>query len=176
MKISQLATSLVLKLLLALVALAGATGPALAQNAWPSKPVRLIVAYPPGGLADVLIRHLQQPLAEALGQPLVIDNRSGANGNLAAEAMIAGGSDGHTFLVAQTAVESINPFMFQKMSFEPGKSLVHVALLANSQLYLVTRSTLVPGTLKDFVNHAKSQPGKASLRFRRVGQHSSRGR
>src|SRR5256885_7998211 len=119
MKIHQLVKSRALKVLLAFTALAAATGPALAQNTWPSKPVRLIVAYPPGGLADVLIRHLQQPLTEALGQPLVIDNRSGANGNLAAEAMIAGSSDGHTFLVAQTAVESINPFIFQKMSFDP---------------------------------------------------------
>ena len=160
MKIFQFATCLTLRLTLALAALAGASGPALAQNVWPSKPVRLIVAYPPGGLADVLIRHLQQPLAEALGQPLVIDNRSGANGNLAAEAMIAGGSDGHTFLVAQTAVESINPFIFHKMSFDPAKSLVHVALLANSQLYLVTRSTLAPNNLKDFVNYARANPGK----------------
>lgn len=160
MKISRLATSLVSKLLLAVASLASSTGPALAQSAWPNKPVRLIVAYPAGGLADVLIRHLQQPLTEALGQPLVIENRGGANGNLAAEAMIAGGADGHTFLVAQTAVESINPFIFQKMGFEPAKALVHVALLANSQLYLVTRPTLSPGNLKDFVNHAKANPGK----------------
>src|SRR5688572_21470568 len=87
MKISRLAASLASKLSLALAAFASSTGPALAQSAWPNKPVRLIVAYPAGGLADVLIRHLQQPLTEALGQPLVIENRGGVNGNLAAEAM-----------------------------------------------------------------------------------------
>src|SRR5205809_738512 len=134
MKIHQLVKSRALKVLLAFTALAAATGPALAQNTWPGKPVRLVVAYPPGGLADVLARHLQQPLTEALGQPLVIENRGGVNGNLAAEAVISGGADGHTFLVAQTAVESINPSMFHKMSFDPSKALVHVALLANSQL------------------------------------------
>jgi tripartite-type tricarboxylate transporter receptor subunit TctC len=160
MKINQLAKSLILKVLLALTALAGATVPTFAQSTWPSKPVRFVVAYPPGGLADVLTRHLQQPLAEALGQPLVIDNRGGVNGNLAAETVISGGADGHTFLVAQTAVESINPSMFQRMSFDPTKALVHVALLANSQLYLVTRSTLAPENLKDFVKYARAHPGK----------------
>ena len=162
MPISRLATSLTFRLTLALAALAGASGPAFAQTAWPNRPVRLIVAYPAGGLADVLVRHLQQPLTQALGQPLVIDNRGGANGNLAAEATISSGSDGHTFLVAQTAIESINPFIFKKMGFDPARSLVHVALLANSQLYLVTRSTLAPDNLKDFVHHARAHPGKLS--------------
>ena len=159
-QISRLAICLISRLTLALAVLAGASGPALAQSVWPSKPLRLIVAYPPGGLADVLVRHLQQPLTEALGQPLLIDNRGGANGNLAAEAVIAGKSDGHVFLVAQTAIESINPFIFKKMSFDPGRSLVHVSLLANSQLYLVTRSTLAPDNLKDFVNYTRANPGK----------------
>jgi tripartite-type tricarboxylate transporter receptor subunit TctC len=161
MKSSQTMKSLVRRTLVMAI-FAAAAGGTSAQSMWPSKPVRFIVAYPPGGLADVLIRQLQQPLTEALAQPIVVDNRSGANGNLAAEATIAAGADGHTFLVAQTAVQSINPSMFQKMSFDPAKSLVHVALLANSQLYLVTRPTLAPTTLKEFVRYAQANPGKLS--------------
>lgn len=151
-----------LSTLLALLVLSAISGIAAAQPAWPSKPVRLVVAYPPGGLADIMARVLQQPLAEALGQPLVIDNRSGAAGNLAAEVVVKSGGDGHSFLVVTSSIESVNPFMFDKMSFDPKKDLVHIALLANSRLYLVTRQSLPPANLKDFVAYARANPGRLS--------------
>ena len=144
------------------LAIAGglASAPALAQ-AWPNKPVRLIVSYPPGGLADIMARLLQQPLTEALGQPLVIENRGGAAGNLAADA-VAKSSDGHTFLVTTSSIESVNPVMFDKMSYDPAKDLVPVALLANSRLFLVTKPALPPNDLKAFVAYARAHPGQLS--------------
>ncbi len=137
--------------------------PALAQSApWPSRPVRIVVAFPAGGLADVLIRQLVPQLSEALGQPVVIDNRGGASGNVAAVEVARNGGDGHTLLVNVTTLESVNPIMFERMPLDPSKDLQHVALLANTQLFLVTRPTLAPNTLAEFVAYARANPGKLS--------------
>lgn len=130
--------------------------------AWPTKPIRLVVAFPAGGLADVMSRSLQQPLAEALGQPVIIDNRGGAGGNVAGSEVVRNGSDGHTFLVTVSTTESVNPSMFSRMPFDPEKDLQPVALLANSQLFLITRPTLAASHLKEFVAHAKANPDKLS--------------
>lgn len=136
-------------------------GAVFSAQAWPSKPVRLIVSFPPGGLADVMVRLMQQPLSDALGQPVLIENRSGASGNLAAD-VVAKSSDGHSFVVTTSTIESVNPYLFASMPFDPAKDLAHVSLLANSRLYLVTRADLPPGDLKAFVAYARSHPGKLS--------------
>ena len=140
-------------------------GSALAQStsaAWPNKPVRLVVAFPAGGLADVMARILVPQLSEALGQPVVIDNRGGASGNIAAVETVRNGGDGHTFMVNVTTIESINPFIFERMPFDPEKDLQHVGLLANTQLFLITRPTLPVNNLKEFVAYAKANPNKLS--------------
>jgi tripartite-type tricarboxylate transporter receptor subunit TctC len=144
--------------------LLGASGASvLAQPAaWPTKPVRLVVAFPPGGLADVLARMLQPQLSEALGQPVVIDNRSGASGNVAGAEVARNGGDGHTFMINVTTIESVNPLMFDRMPYDPVKDLQYVALLANTQLFLITRPTLAPNNLKELVAYAKANPGKLS--------------
>lgn len=151
-------------LLAAALALSGC-GLALAQSAadnWPTKPVRLVVAFPAGGLADVLARMLAPQLSEALGQQVVIDNRGGASGNLAAVEMVRNGGDGHTFMANVSTIESANPLMIERMPFDPNKDLQHVALLANTQLFLVTRPTLPANNLKEFVAFAKANQGKLS--------------
>ncbi|MGE8317784.1 MAG: Bug family tripartite tricarboxylate transporter substrate binding protein [Comamonas sp.] len=150
----------------AMLALAGgalaAASTAFAQPAWPSRPVRIVVAFPPGGLADVMMRLLVPQLAEALGQPVVVDNRGGASGNVAAVETARNGGDGHTFMVNVTTLESVNPLMFERMPVNPARELQHVALLANTQLFLVTRPTLAPNTLAEFVAYARANPGKLS--------------
>ncbi|MEZ5606583.1 MAG: tripartite tricarboxylate transporter substrate-binding protein [Burkholderiaceae bacterium] len=149
-------------LLLASAAAALAIGsPAWAQKPWPSKPVRLVVAYPAGGLADVMARVLQPQLAEALGQPVVIDNRGGAAGNIAG-AEVARNGDDHSFLVTTTTTVSVNPVMFAKMPFDAARDLQPVGLLANTQLFLITRPTLAPNTLRELVAYMKANPGKLS--------------
>ena len=135
--------------------------PAWAQKPWPSKPVRLVVGYPAGGLADVMVRVLQPYLTDALGEPVIVDNRGGAAGNIAG-AEVARNGDDHTFLVTTTTTISVNPVMFGKMPFDPIKDLQPVGLLANSQLFLVTRPTLAPNTLRELVAYMKANPGKLS--------------
>jgi tripartite-type tricarboxylate transporter receptor subunit TctC len=133
-----------------------------AQTPWPSRPVKLVVAFPPGGVADVMARVVSQPLSEALGQPVIIENRAGANGNVAADAVAKAPADGYTLLVATTGIESANPFLFGKMPFDPGKDLAHVAALGRIQLFLVTRPSLPVKDTKEFVAFAKANPGKLS--------------
>lgn len=139
-----------------------ATQVAAQAPAWPTKPIRLVVAFPAGGLADVMSRSLQQPLAEALGQPVIIENRGGAGGNVAGNEVVHNGHDGHTFLVTVSTTESVNPSMFSRMPFDPEKDLQPVALLANSQLFLIAKPTLAASNLKEFVAHAKANPDKLS--------------
>lgn len=138
-----------------------AGSPAWAQKPWPNKPVRLVVAYPAGGLADVMARVLQPLLAESLGQPVVIENRGGAAGNIAGTEVARNGDD-HTFLVTTTTTISVNPVMFAKMPFDAARDLQPVGLLANTQLFLVTRPTLAPNTLRELVAYMKANPGKLS--------------
>ena len=153
----------VMRTLAATVLIAACFGlPALAQTAWPSKPVRLVVAFPPGGVADVMARVVSQPLSEALGQPVVVENRAGANGNVAADAVAKAPADGYTVLVATTGIESANPFLFARMPFDPGKDLTHVAALGRIQLFLVTKAALAVRDTKEFVAFARANPGKLS--------------
>jgi len=140
----------------------GAQSPNNAPTTWPNKPVRIVVAFPAGGLADVMARILVPQLSEALGQPVVIDNRGGASGNIAAVEMVRNGGDGHTFMVNVTTIESINPFIFEKMPFDPDKDIQHVGLLANTQLFLITRPTLAVNNMKEFIAYAKANPNKLS--------------
>lgn len=133
-----------------------------AQPTWPAKPVRLVVAFPPGGLADVMARVLQPQLSEALAQPVVVDNRAGAGGNVAGVEVIRNGGDGHTFLVTVSTTQSVNPLLFNPMPFDAQRDLQPVGLLANSQLFLVTRPGLPVRTVRELVAYAKANPGKLS--------------
>jgi tripartite-type tricarboxylate transporter receptor subunit TctC len=143
--------------LLAIALVASCLGlTAHAQTAWPSKPVKLVVAFPPGGVADVMSRVVSQPLSEALGQPVVIENKGGANGNVAADAVTKAPADGYTLLVSTTGIESVNPFVFTKMPYDPQKDLAPVAMLGRIQLFLVTKPGLPVKDAKEFVAHAKA--------------------
>ena len=125
--------------LLALALAAGAMLPAAqAQTAtWPSKPVRVIVNFPPGGAADQLARAVGEPLAEALGQPVVIENRGGADGNIGGEAVAKSATDGYTLLMSSGGMVSVNPHLYAKMSFDPAKDLTPVAAAARVLVFLV---------------------------------------
>src|SRR5687768_5435934 len=97
--------------------------PAAVAQAWPSKPVRVIVNFPPGGAADVIARAIAPGLGEALGQLVLIENRPGANGNIGAEAVVRSGGDGYTLLMASGGTVSVNPQIYANMSFDPSKDL-----------------------------------------------------
>ena len=147
-----------LKALLAVIALA-ATGPALAQ-AWPNKPIRLVVNFPPGGAADQIARSVGVPLGEALGEPIVIENRPGANGNIGADAVAKSPPDGYTLLMSSGGAFSVNPHLYTKLPFDPVKDLVPVAAAARILVFLVVRPDLPAKSVDEFVALARANPGK----------------
>lgn len=151
--------------LLALALAAGALLPAAqAQTAaWPNKPVRVIVNFPPGGAADQLARAIGVPLAEALGQPVVVENRGGANGNIGGEAVAKAPNDGYTLLMSSGGMVSVNPHLYSKMPFDPAKDLVPVAAAARVLVFLEVKPTLPVNNVKEFLAYMKANPGKLSF-------------
>lgn len=135
---------------------------ALAQ-AWPSKPIRIVVNFPPGGAADQLARGIGQPLSEALGQPVVVENRAGANGNIGGEAVAKSAPDGHTLLMSSGGMVSVNPHLYKKMAFDPAKDLVPVAAAARVAVYLMAKPDLPGANVQEFIRHVKANPGKLSF-------------
>ena len=134
---------------------------ALAQ-AWPSKPIKVVVNFPPGGAADQIARAVGIPLAEALGQPVVIENRGGANGNLGGDMVAKSAPDGYTFLMSSGGMVSVNPHIYARMSFDPTKDLVPVASAARVMVYLVAKPNMPVDNIQGFLKYAKENPGKLS--------------
>lgn len=128
-------------------------------NAWPSRPIRFIVPYAPGGLPDTVARALSQQLTQRLGQPVVVDNRPGANGVVAAQALKSSPADGYTFLVTDGSMMSINPVIYKNLSYDPKRDFLPVALAAKSPLFLAVNSHVQANTLQNFITLAKSKPG-----------------
>ncbi|ART56445.1 ABC transporter substrate-binding protein [Acidovorax carolinensis] len=141
----------------------GALGAVQAQApaGWPSKSVRVVVGFAPGGSTDVMARILSQSLSESLGQPVVIDNKPGASGNIAAAEVIRAAPDGHTFLIAPTSVETANPSLF-KSSILPSRDLAPVGGVGRTQMYLVAKPQIEAKDARELVALAKAQPGKLS--------------
>ena len=140
--------------------LACASWPAASQPAaWPSKPVRLVVGFAPGGGTDVMARALAQSLTESLGQPVIVDNKPGASGNLSVGEVARAAADGYTILVAPTSVETANPYLF-KSNVLPSRDLTPVMGIGRMQMYVVAKPTLEAKNVKDLVALAKAQPGK----------------
>ncbi|MES2714176.1 MAG: tripartite tricarboxylate transporter substrate binding protein [Pseudomonadota bacterium] len=160
-------TSLNRRTLIALAAglalTAASTLPAAAQApAWPSKTVRIVVGFAPGGTTDVMARSLAQATTEALGQTVLVDNKPGASGNIAAGEVAKATPDGYTFLVAPTSVETANPSLF-KSPLVPSRDLTPVMAIGRTQMYLIARPGLEVKDGKQLVAMAKAQPGKLSF-------------
>ena len=147
----------------AIVALSPAfvTGPALAQ-AYPSKPVTLVVPNPPGGVVDTSARLLSEPLTRLLGQPVVIENKGGASGNIAYQQVALAPKDGHTLLISYSAYHVGNPSMFSKLPWAQ-KDFVPVALLTAATNVIAAHPSVPAATLKEFIAYAKVNPGKLNF-------------
>jgi tripartite-type tricarboxylate transporter receptor subunit TctC len=144
--------------------LLGAIGPgAIAQQQpnWPTKPIRLVVGFPAGGTTDVMARVISAPLQKALGQPVIVDNKPGASGNLAVSEVIKAPADGYTLMVAPISVQTANPHLF-KPALNPERDLQPVVSLGHAQLYLVAKKDLPAKTAKDLVQMAKASPSTLS--------------
>ncbi len=139
--------------------------PALAQSgAWPNKPIRVIVSFPPGGAADQIARAVAQPLQEALGQSVVVENRAGAGGNIGADAVAKSPPDGYTLLMSSGGTVSINPHIYPRMPFDPLKDIVPVAAAARVLVFLeVNPSKVVSSNVQGFLAQMKANPGRLSF-------------
>lgn len=154
-----------MKFLLATTALALGLGPygiAQAQD-WPKQPIKIVANFAPGGAADQLARVIGAPLQEALGQPVLVENRGGAGGNLGGDFVAKSPPDGYTFLMSSGGMVSINPHIYAKMPFDPAKDLVPVASVARVPFYLVVRADSPVKDFKGLVADLKANPGKRSF-------------
>jgi tripartite-type tricarboxylate transporter receptor subunit TctC len=152
-----------------LVLLAVVAAPALAQT-WPSKPVRIVVAYPPGGGIDVMARQIADKLAAAWGQPVVVENRPGANTIIATEAVAKSAPDGYTVLLTTDATFSINPHLYAKLPFDTQRDFVPVTMLVLLQQLLVAHPSLPANSLQELISLAKAKPG--SINYASYGSGS----
>ena len=129
-------------------------------QSWPAKPVRLVVAYPPGGGIDVMARQIAEKLTAAWGQPVVVENRPGANTIVATDAVAKSAADGYTLLFTTDATFSINPHLYSKMPFDTQRDFTPVTMLVLLQQLLVAHPSLQADTLSQLISLAKSDPGK----------------
>lgn len=143
-----------------LATLAGSHAFAQAQaQTYPSRPIKWIVPYSAGGLPDTVARIYAQRLGERLGQSVVVDNKPGANGVVAAQAMAASPKDGYTFLVTDGSMFSINPSLYKTISYDYKRDFVPVSLAARAPLYLAVHPKIPANNLRELIALAKSKPG-----------------
>src|SRR5262245_1784139 len=126
-------------------------------QAWPNKPIRLMVPFPPGGSTDIVARIVAQKLSERLGQSIVIENRGGAGGTLGTAQVAKAAADGYTLTVASTSTHVVAPSVYKKLDYDPVKDFVPVAPMAVSPYLLAVNPNVQAKTLKEFVDLAKKQ-------------------
>ena len=141
-----------------------------AAHAWPTKPVRMVVAYPPGGGIDVLARQLADKLTPAWGQPVLVENRPGANTIVATDAVAKSASDGHTILMTTDATFSINPHLYAKLPYDAQRDFAPVTMLVLLQQLLVAHPSLPANTVQELIGLAKQKPG--SINYASYGSGS----
>jgi tripartite-type tricarboxylate transporter receptor subunit TctC len=130
-----------------------AAGAALAQ--YPNRPVRLFVHAPPGSAPDIISRVISQPLSESLGQQVVVENRTGSNGNIAGEVVAKSPPDGHTLLLCVESILTINPHVYSRMPFDPLKDLVPIATVGSNEFVLTVHPSLPVKDFKEFIAFAR---------------------
>jgi tripartite-type tricarboxylate transporter receptor subunit TctC len=150
-----------------LLALACAIAPAaaLAQSpapAWPTKPVRIVVTFPPGGSSDLSARLVAPKLAERLGQPVVVENRPGAGGGIGLEAVAKAAADGYTIVLASAGGLTANPSLYPKLAYDPVRDFAPIGLFGTSPFVLIASDKLPAASAKDVVALAKARPGQLS--------------
>src|SRR5262245_1939122 len=132
----------------------------LAQGSYPTKPIRLIVAFPPAGSTDIIARLVGQKLSERLGQQVIIDNRGGAGGMIGTELAARASPDGYTLTMGTTSTHVIAPAALPNVRYDPINDFVPITLVASTPYLLVLNPGVKANTLKEFIALLKSQPGK----------------
>ena len=145
-----------------LLMLAASLFPA-AHAAYPEKPIRIIVPYPPGGNIDITARTIAPGLAEALGQQVVIDNRGGAGGTIGAELAAKSAPDGYTLLLGSTGTLTTAPALYPKLGYDPVKDFATTSLVSSVPLVMVVHPSVPARSIKEFIALAKSRPGRITM-------------
>jgi tripartite-type tricarboxylate transporter receptor subunit TctC len=146
-----------------LVATAARAQGAAAAPSWaPSRPVRFVVPFPAGGATDVVARVLAERLQERLGQPVVVENRTGAGGNLGVENVVRSAPDGHTLLMGTTGTLTVNPHLYASLPFDPAKDLAPVSMAFATDHVLIVNPAVPARTAQEFLALAKARPGQLS--------------
>jgi len=140
--------------------LAGTAGRLFAQGKYPERPITLVVPSAPGGTTDFTARLIAEPLSRALGQPVIIDNKPGAAGNIGNQIVARAKPDGHTLLVAYSGYQVGNPHLFKKAGWDPIKDFTPVAMLTRAPQVLAAKANLPANNLRELIAYAKAHPGK----------------
>ena len=144
--------------------------PAVASaQAWPTKPIRLMVPFPPGGSTDIIARIVAQKLGAQLGQSVVIENRGGAGGTLGTAVVAKAANDGYTLVVGTTSTHVVAPSVYQKMEYDPVRDFAPISLIGTTPYLLVVNPQVAANTLKELVALMKAQPGKLNYASAGVG-------
>jgi len=154
---------------LASVVLGGATAPAFAQEGYPSKPVRFIVPYPPGGSSDVLARVMAQKLTDALGRQVIVENRPGATGNIGHELAAKSPADGYTLLLTTKSQMVNNQYLHKRLPFDPLNDFSLVTMIAYAGHVLVVHPAVPARNVKELIALAKAKPGQLNFTAAAIG-------
>jgi tripartite-type tricarboxylate transporter receptor subunit TctC len=147
---------------LAAIAWIALAAPAAAQDSYPSKPIRIIVGYSAGGGNDIIVRVMQPELAKGLGQPIVVENRPGAQSIVAAEVVAKAPADGYTLLMGPSGPMTINPATYSKLPYHPQRDFAPISMICSFPLIVVVSSSLPVKNIQDLVAYAKANPGKSN--------------
>ena len=150
-------------LLLSMSAAVGWPCGVLAAESYPSKPIRFVVPYPPGGASDVIARLLSQKLTEELAQPVVVENRPGANGNIALDLVAKSAPDGYTLLMGNVGPNAINAGLYKTLPFDPAKSFSPVLLTNSMPIVLLVKTDSDIGSAAELIQFIKKNPGNTSF-------------
>ena len=138
------------------------SAPATAQT-YPDRPIKMIAPFPAGGLADVLARAVGDEISKTLGQPVIVENRAGAGGNVGADAVAKAEPDGYTLLMSSAGILSANQFLYAKMPFDAEKAFAPVSLIADMPILLIVNPKVQAKTLEEFLALARANPGKLNF-------------
>lgn len=154
---------------LAIASLAVIPAGAARAQTWPARPIRLVVPFAPGGASDVLGRVIAEPLGRRLGQPVVVENRTGAAGNIGAETVAKAAPDGHTLLLGFDGTLTINPAIYPRLPFDPVRDFAPITKLADVPVLITTHPGFAPRTVTELVAEARRRPGEVTFSSAGVG-------
>src|SRR5439155_21232465 len=142
---------------------------ASSAQSYPSKPIHIIVPYPAGGTSDILARTIGQRLSESFGQPVIVENKPGANGNVGADIVAKSPADGYTLLLADIGALAISPSVYSTLPFDPVRDFAPVTMVAYSPHILVVNPAVAANSVQELVALAKAKPGKINFAISGVG-------